>query len=661
VRIHRTSILVAMLLISPLGVVAQSAAAPAPNDALAQGFLTPPDSAKPRAWWHWTNGNVTESGITKDLQWMQRAGIGGFQLVDVAQGNGQVVEPKINFGTEEWYHAVLHSAQLAKQLDLEMSIFSCAGWSEAGGPWVTPEMAMKGLVWSETDVEGGKAFAGKLAEPPSNEGSVRDSGAGGTPGDPHFYRDSAVVAYRTPQAETSMASQKPTVTTSSGPIDGAALMDDSLTTAVTIAQPKEGGPTWLQYEFATPFTARAMSLGSRGLIPVGKILASDDGSTWREILATPGPQGYHGAQIRTFAFPAVTAKYFRVEFDRRGLGPAEVIHGEEDTPPPPRAGIAAGPPSYAISEAIFYSDARVNRWEDKGAFGSLMDVYDVVPTPDAPSSAEIARGDILDLTSKMDKDGTLHWDAPAGHWTILRMGYSLTGARNRPSVPAGSGLEVDKLSSKYVQQYFAGYMNPMKAHLGDLIGSTVQDEVESMMVDLVEKRVDGRQQRISTVHRPQPVAFIPYREEACAILIDELRGVLGVDAQSAVNCSIQIAYTGEIYPLSAKFGICTAGCKRPLAQFSWSNPYRPYPLSVIKARYSQLNSARSSYLCGECECKWILRRCLRSKREIIRLPAHYLQLTFGFARYGTHVCSLCGCQCCELWHCRGCSSQRSES
>ncbi len=79
-------------------------------------------------------------------------GIGGFQLVDVASGNGQVVEPKIHFGTEEWYHAVRHSAELAKQLDLEMSIFSCAGWSEAGGPWVKPEMAMKKLVWSETGV-----------------------------------------------------------------------------------------------------------------------------------------------------------------------------------------------------------------------------------------------------------------------------------------------------------------------------------------------------------------------------------------------------------------------------------------------------------------------------------------------------------------------------
>jgi alpha-L-rhamnosidase len=443
------------------------------GDPLAQGFTTPPESAKPRTWWHWTNGNVTETGITKDLEWMKRSGIGGFQLVDVASGNGQVVEPKINFGTPEWYHAVLHSAQLAKQLDLEMSIFSCAGWSEAGGPWVTPQMAMKKLVWSETDVTGPVKYAEKLARPPSNEGPVRDSDAGSGPGAPHFYADSAVIAYRTPANEAPMASLKPKVTTSSGPVDGAALMDDSLGMAVNIATPKDGGPAWLQYEFAEPYTARALSLGSRGRIPVGRILASDDGVNFRTIADTPGPQGYHGASIRTFAFPAVTAKFFRIEFDRAGLSPAEVIHGAAAEPPAERGPVSANA-GYGVSEAIFYSDARVNRWEDKGAFGSLMDVYEVVPTPAAPTAAEISRGDIVDVTGKLDEDGTLRWDVPEGRWTILRMGYSLTGAKNRPSVPAGSGYEVDKLSSKYVQQYFAGYMDRMKEHLGDLIGSTVQ-------------------------------------------------------------------------------------------------------------------------------------------------------------------------------------------
>jgi hypothetical protein len=219
---------------------------------------------------------------------------------------------------------------------------------------------------------------------------------------------------------------------------------------------------------------------------------------FRTIANTPGPQGYHGASVRTFAFPAVTAKFFRIEFDRAGLSPAEVIHGAAAEPPQERGPVNANP-GYGVSEAIFYSDARVNRWEDKGAFGSLMDVYDVVPTPVAPTAAEISRGDVVNLTGKMDKDGMLHWAVPEGRWTILRMGYSLTGAKNRPSVPAGSGYEVDKLSSKYVQQYFAGYMNPMKQHLGDLVGSTVQymtmDSWEAGMQNWTDEMIPEFQRR----------------------------------------------------------------------------------------------------------------------------------------------------------------------
>jgi hypothetical protein len=396
-------------------------------DALEQGFRTPPDSAKPRTWWHWTNGNVSEEGITKDLEWMKRVGIAGFQLADVAAGSGQVVDKKINFGTPEWYHAVRHAAEEAQRLGLEMSIFSSPGWSEAGGPWVKPEQAMKKLVWSETSVEGPRTLDEKLPEPPSNEGPVRDLSAGARPDAPKFYRDSAVIAYRTPADSREMAALHPKVTTNNGPVnaaDAAALVDDSLNTSMNIAAPKEGGPAWIEYEFDQPFTARALSLGSRSRIPVGRVLASDDGVNFRTIVTMPGTQGYHGAAIRTFAFPAVTAKFFRIEMDGAGLLPAAVIHGGTAIP--------------------------------------------------APASAEIARGDVIDLTGKLDKDGTLHWDVPSGKWMILRMGYSLTGAMNRPSTPAGSGLEVDRLSAKYVAEYFHGYFDPIHQALGDLTGTSLR-------------------------------------------------------------------------------------------------------------------------------------------------------------------------------------------
>ncbi len=405
------------------------ALAQGPGDMLEQGFKNPPDSAKPRTWWHWTNGNVTLDGITKDLEWMHRVGIGGFQLVDVAAGGGQTVDKKINFGTPEWYGAVHHAAIEGKRLGLEMSIFSSPGWSEAGGPWVKPEEAMKRLVWSETCVNGPQKFSGKLPEPPSNEGPVRDLTVGGlrrsadAPPPPTFYRDSVVLAYRTPDDEVAPASLHPKVTTNEGPIDAGPLLDDNLNTSVAIAAPEDGSPAWLQFEFAQPFTARALTLGSHGGLPVGRILASDDGKDFRTLAVMPGPQGYHGAQVRTFAFPQTTARFYRIELSGAPLRPATVIEG----------GPVLQASEFTITEATLYSGARVNRWEDKGAFGSLMDVYHVVPTPETVDAAEIQRSSVIDLTSKMAKDGTLDWDAPPGKWTILRMGYALTGAKNRPS------------------------------------------------------------------------------------------------------------------------------------------------------------------------------------------------------------------------------------
>src|SRR5512136_977116 len=131
------------------------------GDPLAAGFKTPPDSAKPRTWWHWTMSNVTKEGITKDLEWMKHVGIGGFMLADVNAGGGQTVEPKTPFGTPEWFDAVRHAAAEADRLGLEMAIFSSPGWSETGGPWVQPQQAMKKLVWSETVVQGPQRFAGK--------------------------------------------------------------------------------------------------------------------------------------------------------------------------------------------------------------------------------------------------------------------------------------------------------------------------------------------------------------------------------------------------------------------------------------------------------------------------------------------------------------------
>jgi hypothetical protein len=75
----------------PVPAVAQSAS----GAELERGFARPPDTAKPRAWWHWMNGNVTKEGITADLEWMKRVGIAGFQMFDGDLGTPQLVENRL--------------------------------------------------------------------------------------------------------------------------------------------------------------------------------------------------------------------------------------------------------------------------------------------------------------------------------------------------------------------------------------------------------------------------------------------------------------------------------------------------------------------------------------------------------------------------------------
>ena len=62
--------------------------------------------------------------------------------------------------TPEWKEAFRFTAHLADSLNLEMAIAGSPGWSESGGPWVTPERAMKKVVWSEIRIAGGQSFSG---------------------------------------------------------------------------------------------------------------------------------------------------------------------------------------------------------------------------------------------------------------------------------------------------------------------------------------------------------------------------------------------------------------------------------------------------------------------------------------------------------------------
>ncbi|HEY2976305.1 MAG TPA: glycosyl hydrolase [Pyrinomonadaceae bacterium] len=145
---------------------------PIAESGLEESFVKPPDSAKPYTWWHWMNGNVTKEGITLDLEAMKRVGLGGFQQFDV--GKFTPIGPAV-FGSPEYWELKKHAIKEAERLGLNFEMHNCPGWSSSGGPWISPELSMQVVTWSEAYVEGGKLVMFKLPRPKAKHDYYRDA------------------------------------------------------------------------------------------------------------------------------------------------------------------------------------------------------------------------------------------------------------------------------------------------------------------------------------------------------------------------------------------------------------------------------------------------------------------------------------------------------
>ena len=139
-----------------LSLVALTASA-ALADTLEEAFRTPPPAARPQVWWHWMGGNVTESGILRDLRAMADAGIGGATVFNIRAhaACAPVMENAANgrfaYRNDEYWRLLKVAAQEARRLGLELSLHNCPGFSVSGGPWITPELSMHKLTWTKAE------------------------------------------------------------------------------------------------------------------------------------------------------------------------------------------------------------------------------------------------------------------------------------------------------------------------------------------------------------------------------------------------------------------------------------------------------------------------------------------------------------------------------
>jgi len=164
--ISRMLILVVVLLLRP-------PVMPALAHELEQEFAHPPDSARPWVYWWWLNGNASQQGITRDFEEMKRHGIGGALLFDAGEARTNDVPPGPPFMSRAWRELFRHAVREADRLGIVLTVNLCSGWN-AGGPWVTPELAAKKLVSAQSFLNGPGRTNVLLPIPPAVGGFYRD-------------------------------------------------------------------------------------------------------------------------------------------------------------------------------------------------------------------------------------------------------------------------------------------------------------------------------------------------------------------------------------------------------------------------------------------------------------------------------------------------------
>lgn len=488
-------------------------AAPVEADPVWRSFREPGPAARPRAWWHWMNGDVDVPGLRADLQWMKDVGLGGFVIVEGALPGKQRVQPPVLFDSPAWRAAVRATAEEAVRLGLEMGINTSTGWSISGGPWVEPADAMHKLVWQDVEVAGGKPLQLQLPQPPQVSGPYQD--IGDTKARRH-YEAAAVVAHRIPAGWG--VPRPAAVTASEGEPQADRLLDGRHDQPLTLAT--KGGPAWLVYRYAQPQTVRSAVLGLQtqwgfGAPPaaVVQLEASNDGQHWRPVAELPASQ----SPVRVAAFAPVRASWFRLRFERSRtkLFPpmgVPMAPGALPIPLPP------GDPTFRVTEFRLHHEGLVHRAGEKAGYGTTPD-YHAVATPAAAVLQPLRSAQVLDLGSKVDASGVLRWTPPPGRWRITRFGATLTGQVNGPAPADSTGLEVDKLDAGRVKRYIDTYLGTFEKALGkDLMGAR---GLQVLQADSIESGLQNWSTQLpAEFARRRGYALTPWMPALTGVVID---------------------------------------------------------------------------------------------------------------------------------------------
>lgn len=427
------------------------------------GWANPPRLAQTRVWWWWLNGNTDKAAITRELEAMKAAGIGGANIIDAGGDNqdGNRRLPKgPTFGSPEWIELFRHAIAEADRLGLEMGFNIQSGWN-LGGPSVLPEESSKRVTYTSTVIEGGKAVELALTKPEEKGG---------------YYADVAVLAV--PVAGNGSAGRIAGITASSAQEGmGAARAADGDPATFWVSSGKEPGegPTpqateWIELRFAAAATVDGVDIHARpGYGPTkGWVEAIHEGRSTK----VADFNGDGSGAIRV-SFQPTMAEVIAIRVsgskDPKGASPRNVQVAEVN--------IRAGGREFGgqnTKPAGAHLLAQKAYFSYPGAFTAAESWHLLDNGPVRPGEAAIPREAVIDLTDKMDAGGKLRWEAPPGEWRIHRFGSTLSGAHVSTHSEGAGGLAIDYLDRATLDAYWQKTLDPIFRAVAPHLGKSLR-------------------------------------------------------------------------------------------------------------------------------------------------------------------------------------------
>ncbi|MCF7668509.1 MAG: discoidin domain-containing protein [Verrucomicrobia bacterium] len=432
---------------------------------LLEGFKSPPEESRARAYWWWLNGNVTKDAITRDLEGMKNKGFGGAIVCDAGgadqRGHKQVPQGPV-YGSAEWRELFKHAVNEASRLGITLSLNIQSGWN-LGGPLVKPQDAAKKLTWSTTRLKGPTHFNDILPQPNSNN---------------DFYRDVAVIAYPETKPEKTGFVDEISASSSQNEFPPNLAFDGDPGTywvsggKVPGEGPNQSSPEWLQINLKEPREVRRILLTGRSDYGPAEFAISVPGSSdnfniIEKSSVSPG-------KTSELELNNVTSSRFRIVFlkafdPRHPDAPRNVQVAELQLIDVNGDVIGKSIKPRPIELLDYKTASKEYGW-------SCPDTSPLVSgiTP-VSSKAELHSEDMINLTEYTDTEGRLKWDVPEGGWTVFRFGYTITGAEVSTSSETWNGLAIDYLDDRALRKYWDQVVEPILQSVSpSLTGSTLK-------------------------------------------------------------------------------------------------------------------------------------------------------------------------------------------